>query len=171
MYTKGWDAFQPDPGVEDKMFCRVCGEEMEVRRNVEGPRSYTEAVGGGKSLHDSFVCKNSGEKWHQQALEILKMAEKTPSKVMEEMLKKEVQEIIESKCKFGADFLYKERNNATLSKWLLLQSGPLIEFGKLEIGDQIEIMAFEVSIFGIKIVAKFGDQERTFYLKTQRVEK
>jgi hypothetical protein len=65
------------------------------------------------------------------------------------------------------DFLGDETR--ILAKWLLIQSGPLTEFGKLEEGDQIEILSFEVDIFGIKIVAKLGDQERVFRLKTVRI--
>ena len=76
---------------------------------------------------------------------------------------------------FGADFLFDPADstypsNYTLAKWLLYQSGPLKEFGPLEQGDQIDILAFEVNIFGIKIIAKLGDITKTFYLKTQRAE-
>jgi hypothetical protein len=73
---------------------------------------------------------------------------------------------------FGADFLTETCFNATLAKFLLLQSGPLNEFGPLDEGDQIEILLFEVSIFGIKIVAQVGEGiERTFYLRAERIEK
>jgi hypothetical protein len=96
-FTKGWDAFQPDPGIEDRMFCRVCGQEMEVSRNVIGPRSSIEAMGNHKSAHDSFTCKDSHKDWHEQALAILEFAQKTPSKMLEIMLKTEAQEIIDCK--------------------------------------------------------------------------
>ena len=97
MGYKGWDGFQTAPGEQEKGFCCVCGQELDVSRNVMGPTSSVEAMAGHKHLHDSFTCKNSGEKWHMQALAILQKAEETPSKIIEDQLKLEAAEIISKK--------------------------------------------------------------------------
>jgi hypothetical protein len=96
-YSKGWDLFQPNCGEQDKMFCRVCNQEMAVIRNVVEPRSFAEAIGNLKSEHDTFICKNSYKDWHQKALDILQEAEKTSSEKLKEMLKNQAKEIIENR--------------------------------------------------------------------------
>jgi len=103
-YHKGWDAFQPDPSTEKEMFCRVCGTKLDVIRDVLGPRSSIGAMFGHKSRHDSFCCPNAGDKWHDQALALLEMAYKTPSKVFEEMLLKEAEAIIQSREATKTDY-------------------------------------------------------------------
>lgn len=74
---------------------------------------------------------------------------------------------------FGVEFIcpyYERPDQQTLAKLLLYQSGQL-GFFNIEQGDQIEIISMQVNVFGIKIVAKLGDEEKTFYLKTIRTTK
>jgi hypothetical protein len=95
---KGWDCFFPDPNTHDEMFCRVCGEKMSVIRCICGPTGYVEAIYGSKGrLHDSFHCNNSHEDWHKQSLRLLKLAEETPSALLEHIYRKEVEEILKDK--------------------------------------------------------------------------
>lgn len=96
-YRKGWDCFSAVPGEFEELSCRVCGEKLDVRRNVEGPTSSVEAMAGRKHLHDSFTCKNSNEKWHRQALSLFKLAEDTPSAILANQLTNEALEIIRTK--------------------------------------------------------------------------
>lgn len=89
----GWDYFAPAPGTEDKMFCRVCGDEMDCKRNVKGATSFVEAMGGTGHLHDSFTCKNSGQPWHNQVLKLKLEARSTSSTKLSRMFLEEAEEI------------------------------------------------------------------------------
>tara|TARA_Y100000034_G_scaffold124892_1_gene173677 strand:+ start:292 stop:621 length:330 start_codon:yes stop_codon:yes gene_type:complete len=93
-HRAGWDSFTPAPGEEEKMSCRVCGEDMEVNRNVNGPTGYVEAMAKRGHPHDHFFCKNSGEDWHNQVLRIRQSAEENPSKLIAHMMSVEANEII-----------------------------------------------------------------------------
>lgn len=97
MPFKGYDCAFPDPGAYEKMDCVVCGADMNVTRNVNGPRSMVESMGGSKTLHDKFTCPHTDEDWHKQALNIHRKAEETPSKKIEEILLAEKAEIVASK--------------------------------------------------------------------------
>lgn len=96
-YWTGWDYFTPPPGKVDSMTCRVCGSNMNLKRNVNGPTGWAESVGGGKHLHDTFSCSFAGEKWHDQALRLKKLAEETPSFEIQKIYEKEADEIIETR--------------------------------------------------------------------------
>jgi hypothetical protein len=98
-YHSGWESFSPEAGTVDKMYCRVCGEEMDVQRNVMGPTGFAEAmsVAHGMSkghLHDSFHCKYAQENWHSQARVLKQKIEKEPSKIISDLLKTEVNLIL-----------------------------------------------------------------------------
>lgn len=94
---KGWNSFTINPDESNEARCRVCDSLMEVNREVNGPTGFAEAMAGGKHLHDHFFCPNSDNDWHRQALVLLKLAEKTPSKILELSLKDEAKKIIETK--------------------------------------------------------------------------
>lgn len=80
-YHAGIDAFSPDPGTETAMFCRACGANMDVTRNVTGPTGMAEAMAGKGHAHDSFTCPNVGAKWHWDICELMleRNAHKSPS--------------------------------------------------------------------------------------------
>ena len=100
------DRSTPDPGkVEGPLFCGVCGEEMDVKRNVNGPRGSVQAMSGGKSPHDVFTCPHREEQWHEQVVALRKEAKKTPSAKLEKLLLEEAEEILQSKeCTKGEGF-------------------------------------------------------------------
>ncbi|GEM_PF-943392 len=103
-YERGWDIFMTKPGACDTMRCRVCGEKMEVERDVFGPTSYAESLGKMRQrldptyrvghLHDAFICKNSGQTWHSQALELRKEQAATHSTRLTAMLEEEIRQIL-----------------------------------------------------------------------------
>jgi len=96
-YHVGWDFFSPDPGKEESMNCRACGEIMDVTRNVDGPRGWASAMSGRKSLHDAFVCPHAGRGWHDQLIELLKLIRDTPSQKIADMLQEEVDQVKQTK--------------------------------------------------------------------------
>ncbi len=96
-YHAGWDHFTPDPGTEEKMFCEVCKTEMDVERNVEGPTSWAESVGGRKHKHDSFSCPFAQEDWHNQARILMERIEKESSRTISSLLQAEVNEVLLNK--------------------------------------------------------------------------
>lgn len=100
MYTKGYEYFMPDAGECEKMSCLVCGEDMECKRNCSGPTSFVESMAGGKGsgrLHDSFWCKYAEEDWHIQVLVLREAARKSPSKVLEDLMTIEYEEILKTR--------------------------------------------------------------------------
>lgn len=96
----------PLPGTVEFLVCGVCGRQMNVKRNVDGPTSYVESLSGRKHKHDAFVCPCAKEKWHQKiyrlkmkvyiaeidkkpdAIKIKKDAEKEIIKILAERNKK-----------------------------------------------------------------------------------
>jgi DNA replicative helicase MCM subunit Mcm2 (Cdc46/Mcm family) len=96
-YEIGWDAFSPDPGSQKTMRCRVCGQEMNVKRNCEGPRSSIGAMAGCKSKYDFFSCPDAAEEWHYQALRIKQMIADTPSASLAIILEAELRKILKDK--------------------------------------------------------------------------
>lgn len=92
--------YTPDLGEVpegDIVLCGVCGNKCTERRNVNGPRGWAQAMSKGKSLHDSFKCPSHKERWHEQALKLLKMAQDTPSLLIANLYEKEAKEILETR--------------------------------------------------------------------------
>lgn len=94
---KGWDVFFPDTGTVSSMTCPVCREEMEVKRNQDGPTGWAEAMGKGKHLHDEFFCVHADKKWHRQVKALRQAALTTPSAKLAIMYVEEVEEILKTK--------------------------------------------------------------------------
>lgn len=44
--------YTPDPGTVEMAVCGICGDEMNVTRNVNGPRGLLMAMNRSKSWHD-----------------------------------------------------------------------------------------------------------------------
>lgn len=96
-FHAGWDHFTPEPGKQKEMFCRVCKEKMDVKRNVNGPTGWAEAMGKGKHAHDSFSCSFAQEDWHNQARCLLERIQKETSRTIAKLLKKEVKHVLETR--------------------------------------------------------------------------
>ncbi len=96
-YHKGWDSFSADPGKVKKCVCKVCGEECEVKRNINGPTSWAESVGQLKHLHDFFFCKYVKEDWHMQIRALKHEQEATKSAAIKELLESEIAQIFVTK--------------------------------------------------------------------------
>ena len=96
-YCAGWDHFTPDPGEKDKMFCRVCAAEMDVKRNVNGPTSSIESMGGGKHPHDSFSCPNTKYDWNSQVRTLKARVEKETSQFIADILEQEIEKVLKEK--------------------------------------------------------------------------
>ena len=86
-----------DPGKRDKMNCNVCSSNMDVKRNVYGPTGMAEAMAKKGHSHDSFTCPHVDKDWHRQASKILRELENTSSPTLEELLKKDMEKIIETR--------------------------------------------------------------------------
>jgi|SRR3990167_3199607 len=61
----------PKPGEYTRVECGICGTQMDVERNVNGPTGFAEVMYGGKHLHDRFFCPFYSESWHKE-IEALK---------------------------------------------------------------------------------------------------
>jgi hypothetical protein len=96
-YHVGWEAFSPEPGTKDKMYCRVCNMEMNVKRDVNGPTSSMEAMGQRKHLHDSFTCGHAEEDWHIQARILKQKLEKEPCATIADIMTNELECILKHK--------------------------------------------------------------------------
>lgn len=79
------------------MICGVCGAVMNEERNVNGPRGWAQAMGGGKSLHDVFECPHRQEQWHRQVIALRREAKNSVSKKIADLLLQEAEEVLSSK--------------------------------------------------------------------------
>lgn len=89
--------FTPECGTQDAMDCDICGENMDIQRDVNGPTGLAEAMGKMRHMHDVFSCPFRETEWHKQAASLIAAAHKTPSKQLEVMLLDEMKEIVASK--------------------------------------------------------------------------
>lgn len=88
----------PDPGVvQEPVQCGVCGETMDVKRDVDGPTNYTMAICGSKRPHDSFSCPFYDTDWHNQVVALRNEARSTASARLHDMLEKEADEIVSTR--------------------------------------------------------------------------
>jgi hypothetical protein len=102
------DYFSPDPGtVEGPVKCGVCGERMNERRNVNGPRGFAMALSGSKELHDVFICPLRTEHWHIQAKKLREEARDTVSGKLAQMFMEEADEIISIRTPTKPDGLWR----------------------------------------------------------------
>lgn len=96
--TPGWDYFTPEnTEAFEYQTCRVCNSPWQVEKNVNSATTGGEARAGKKHIHDVLTCPNSGTDWHDQALDMLKEAEKTASMKFEASLREEAAEIVKTK--------------------------------------------------------------------------
>lgn len=94
------DSFTPDPGIyADDLPCGICGDRMDVTRNVMGPRSWAGAMSGAKTPHDCYSCPNTEERWHIQARLLKRMMTDTPSPSLAAMFEKDLCDVIKRRVK------------------------------------------------------------------------
>jgi len=67
------------PGRLTSATCKVCGAACNIDRNVRGPTNHASAIGGLRRLHDHVRCPNAGTDWHNQAVQLRRLAEATPT--------------------------------------------------------------------------------------------
>ena len=90
--------YSPDSSSNIKeAFCGICGDKMNVQRNILGATSVTEGRSGRKHLHDRFECFNIKEKWHLQVKAIREKMRYTPSKAIENLMAEEVEVILKTR--------------------------------------------------------------------------
>lgn len=91
-YRSG-EIFTPDAGEYEEFHCVICDAKMDVERNVNGPRGRIAAMAGINELHDVFTCPNAGKDWHVQIIALHQAAKETPSKIFEDQLLEEADNI------------------------------------------------------------------------------
>ena len=83
-----------DPGKLESVRCGYCRSKMTVSRNVMGPTCWTEAMGGGKHLHDWFNCPNWKKDWHIKVANLWHEVDQTSSTTIKKLLMGEISEIL-----------------------------------------------------------------------------
>jgi hypothetical protein len=91
--NRGWA--HPRPGTVQSMNCGVCGESMEVTRNVKGSTSFAEAIGKKGHVHDSFRCQHYRKDWHRRVSALMDEGRATKSESIRKVLQKEIEDILQ----------------------------------------------------------------------------
>lgn len=91
------EIYEPDPDRIDICFCGVCGEEMDVERNVPPSGGFAGAMAGHNRYYDKFWCKSRKEKWHRQARALKHEIRTTPSKKLADLMQEELTGILQTK--------------------------------------------------------------------------
>lgn len=90
--------YTPDTHVKyEELFCDICGDKMEVERKRMGATSLVEAMSGCVHEYDHFKCPNLKEKWHIQVIAIRRKMKETPSKAIEDIMAREVEDILKTR--------------------------------------------------------------------------
>ncbi len=76
MPAYGYDYQLIKAGRVKGLACRVCGENMDVKKSVYSGDSVMAIILGKSGIYDEFCCSHSGEAWHESALANVKDAEK-----------------------------------------------------------------------------------------------
>jgi hypothetical protein len=94
---KGNDGrLNPSPGTVKTAKCGICDKQMKVKRNVFSATGFVEAIGGGKHLHDSFICPDITKSWHRRILSLRNEARDTKSNRIKKILEEEILEILQA---------------------------------------------------------------------------
>ena len=97
-YTSGFDYFTPDPGKYQSMQCKACDTEMDVERDVTISRSRFSFLVDRDLLKsrkvDKFTCPHTGEDWHNQAIQLRRFVQKTPSRVLASLVEEEIKTVV-----------------------------------------------------------------------------
>jgi len=93
----GYDMLFSKPDEYLVQYCPTCGDEMNVRRGVFGPTSWSEAMARRGHLHDQFYCPNAETAWHVHAVELRKEADETASRKVRKMIEQELDELLRTR--------------------------------------------------------------------------
>jgi hypothetical protein len=91
------DIFFPDPGTHDAVECGVCGAQMDVKRDLDGPTSWVMAMGHSKRKHDTFMCPHRNEPWHKQVIALREFKERCPSAYLSNLVDREIDFVLGTK--------------------------------------------------------------------------
>ena len=80
-----------EPGKVTSATCKVCGADCRIDRNLHGPTNHASAIGGLKHLHDHIWCPHAGSAWHNQAVELKREAETTPSPTLAAIIRSDLE--------------------------------------------------------------------------------
>jgi hypothetical protein len=89
----------PDCGTFKKVYCCICGSECGVERSCLGPRGFAQAMSGGKSPYDLFLCPNNEFDWHDRAEELINEAAGQKSRRLREIVREEAEEFLQQHVK------------------------------------------------------------------------
>lgn len=108
-YTRGCDFFTPcDADTFEYQHCLICGEKFIIEKGKNGPTGFVEAVAGIKHNYDLMKCPNALEMWHYQAVHLMRLMRKVPSKFLYNMLDSELIEVLRTrkptKIEFDTEF-------------------------------------------------------------------
>jgi hypothetical protein len=126
----GWDFFAPKPFECTRMFCRVCEEEMQVKREAllkvewDADPELERMTQWGMSErrpHDRFYCLNSAKAWHKQVLALRKEIVATASLFLQQLLEKEIGQILQEKIPTKEPYLKRHQDE-------LVEDTPYISF-------------------------------------------
>ncbi len=95
MGRKHYDVFVAEPGVLDRVSCKVCGCLCTVTRDAYGPTGFVEAMGRKSRRHDRFDCPNKDTAWHRHALELVLAIDGMPSRRVTELMKLDLDELLQ----------------------------------------------------------------------------
>lgn len=84
----------PDPGTYKEIYCCICGTKCTVERDRLGARGFAQAMSGGKSPYDLFLCPNNGAEWHERVEVLMGEAVEFASDKLSEVVRQEAEELL-----------------------------------------------------------------------------
>jgi hypothetical protein len=94
MAHKNFEIFQTAPDTVEEMFCRVCDTRCNVERSIIDSTCFVEAMAKRGHWHDRFECPHIGKQWHEQALKLCLEIDRTPSKRLAELMRRDLNDIL-----------------------------------------------------------------------------
>jgi hypothetical protein len=95
MYTTGIDVFAIVPRAhQEKMFCRACQSECDVKRDQYGAISWAGSMARTSHKHDLFTCPHAGKDWHNTAVRLLQEMEATASDRLHNIMALDLEEVV-----------------------------------------------------------------------------
>ena len=98
MATQGYGLFATQPNDHKSLECNICGTECLVERSLPVRLGVIAAMAGLEQprdkFYDEFSCPNLKEKWHEQAVKLVKEIEKTPSKRLAQLMQQDLEDLL-----------------------------------------------------------------------------